>query len=126
MRTAAALAGLLGGVAWIAAFVLDKMDRAGPADIAAGIGLVLLAVAAVAAGAGLVSRSASWLRVVVAICFALLVWSVLQVLSDGINERLVQGLAGLVGAVVGLVVLARKPAPVHASVASRSRGSHAR
>jgi asparagine N-glycosylation enzyme membrane subunit Stt3 len=87
---------------------------------------VLLAVVAVAAGAGLVNRSATWLRVVVAICFALLVWSVLQVLSDGVDERPVQGLAGAVGAVVGLVVLVRKPAPVLAPSGPRSRGSHAR
>lgn len=130
MRTTAALAGLIGGLAWIAAFVLDRMDRAGLAGAVAGVGLVLLAAAAMAAGAGLVSRSATWLRVVVAICFALLAWSVLQVLSDGIGERLVHAAAGLAAAVIASVALSRRPPPSQEPVVQaaghRARGSHAR
>jgi hypothetical protein len=130
VRTAAALAGLVGGLAWIVAFVLDKTDHAGPGDFVAGLGLVLLAVATVAAGAGLVSRSATWLRVIVAICFALLVWSVLQVLSDGIDERLVQAAAGLAAVAIAGAVLSRRPRPVQEPVVQspghRARRTHAR
>jgi hypothetical protein len=130
VRTAAALTGLVGGLAWITALVLDRTGHPGLVGAVAGVGLVLLAVAAVAAGAGLVSRSATWLRVIVALCFALLVWSVLQVLADGIDERLVQAAAGLVAVAVAAVALARRPPPVEESMVRpsghRARGSHSR
>jgi hypothetical protein len=130
VRTAAALAGLSGGLAWIVAFVLDKTDHPGLGGAVAAFGLVLLAVAAVAAGASLVSRSATWLRVVVAICFALLVWSVLQVLAGGLGDRLVQAAAGLAAVAVAVVVLSRRQPTVRESVGHstgrRTRGSHAR
>lgn len=127
MRTAAALAGLLGGLAWIAAYVLDGTDRVGPANAVEVVGLVLLVVATLAAGAGLVSRSATWLRGIVAVCFTLLVGSVLEVLSDGIDERLVQAGAGGVTAIVGIVVLSRRrPPSAQHSGGHRSGGSHAR
>lgn len=117
MRTGAAVAGLLGGLAWLAAYVLDQTDRTGAADAAGWVGLVLLAVAVVGTGAALVSRSATWLRLIVAACFAVLVWSVLQLLGGGTGGSGVDALAGAVAAVVSVVVLAR-PRP--------SAGSHAR
>jgi hypothetical protein len=127
VRTAAALAGLLGGLAWIAAYVLDQRDRVIAANAVELVGLVLLAVATLAAGAGLVSRSATWLRVIVAVCFALLVGSVLQVLSDGIDERLVQAGAGAAAAVVGIVVLSRRrPSSAVHSGGHRAGRSHSR
>ncbi|GAA4740580.1 hypothetical protein GCM10023350_26290 [Nocardioides endophyticus] len=130
MRIGAALAGLVGGLAWIVAFVLDKTDHAGLGDSVAGLGLVPLTVATLAAGAGLVSRSATWLRVIVAVCLALLVWSVLQVLSDGVDERLVQAAAGLAVVAIAGAVLSRRPRPVQEPVVQspghRARRSHVR
>ncbi|MEP9363520.1 hypothetical protein ABLE68_11190 [Nocardioides sp. CN2-186] len=117
MRTGAAAAGLLGGLAWLAAYVLDQTDRAGAADLVGWLGVVLLAVAVVGAGAALVSRSATWLRVVVALCFAALVWSLLALLGGGSGGTGVDALAGAVAAVVSVVVLARRRPSV---------GSHAR
>ena len=127
MRIAAALAGLLGGLAWVVAFVLDQTDRPEALDALEWAGLALLTVAALAAGAGLVSRSATWLRLLIAVCFALLVWSVMQVLFDGFDDRLVQAVAGAVAALVGIGALIRRPqAPVHHPGGHRSGGSHAR
>jgi hypothetical protein len=128
VRTAAALAALLGGLAWVAAYGLDRTDRVGPANAVELAGLVLLVVAALAAGAGLVSRSATWLRVVVSVCFVLLLASVLEVLADGIDERLVQAGAGGLAGIVGIVVLSRgRPAPAPQPGGHRARGgSHAR
>lgn len=127
MRIAAALAGLLGGLAWVVAFVLDQTDRPGALDAFEWAGLALLTVATLAAGAGLVSRSTTWLRLLVAVCFALLVWSVLQVLSDGFDDRLVQAVAGGVAALVSVVALVRRPnVSAHHAGGHRSGGSHAR
>ena len=52
MRTMTAVAGLAGGLCWVGALWV------GP-----------LAVAVLGAGAGLVSRSAVWLRIIAAVCF---------------------------------------------------------
>ena len=117
MRTGAAVAGLLGGLAWLAAYVLDQTDRAAAADVVGWAGVVLLAVAVVGAGAGLVRRSATWLRVVVALCFALLVWSLLALLGGGSGGTGIDAVAGAVAAVVSTVVLGRR---------RPSAGSHAR
>ena len=126
MRTAAVLAGLIGGLAWIVAYVLVQLDQPNAADATGWAGLVLLGVATLAAGAGLVSRSAGWLRVLVAVCFTLLVWSVLQVLAEGADEQVVRAVAGAVAVVVGLVVLARQPARAAEPSGQRSGGAHAR
>ena len=108
---AVAVAGLLGGLCWVLALWVGAL---------AWVGAVLLAVGVLGAGAGLVSRSATWLRVIVAVCFLALVGSVLQVLRDNLDDGGVLAVAGVVAVVVAVVVLGRqRPAR------SRHRGSHA-
>jgi hypothetical protein len=115
MRAAAAAAGLLGGLCWVGAL---------GADVLVWPGAVLFAIAVLGAGAGLVSRSATWLRVVVAVCFLALVGSVLQVLRDNFDDGAVLAVAGVVAIVVAAVVLTRVRA-ARESRAHRHRGSHA-
>ncbi len=128
MRVPAAVAGLLGGLCWVGAYVADAADTgAGLVDGLTWAGLVLLAGATLAGGAGLVSRGATWLRVIVAVCFALLAGSVLAVVREGGDPVTVDAVFGAGAAVVAAVVLARgrrtesTPPP-----ARRNRGSHAR
>lgn len=125
MRIAAVIAGLLGGLAWIAAYLLDRGAWSELVDPLTWAGLVLLGLATLGAGAGLVSRSAPWLRGLVAICFTLLAGSLLAVLHDAGDDRTLDALVGLVAMVVSIGVLARRPARPAAS-ARRPGGSHAR
>jgi len=111
MRAVAAGAGLLGGLCWVGALW---------ADVLAWPGAVLLALAVLGAGAGLVSRSAVWLRVIVAVCFLALVASVLEVLRENLDDQAVLAAAGAAAFVVAALALARRP-----ERESRHRGSHA-
>lgn len=113
MRAVAAMAGLLGGLCWVGALWVDVL---------APVGAVLLAVGVLGAGAGLVSRSAIWLRLVVAVCFLALVGSVLEVLRDNVEQDAVLVAAGVVALIAGTVALSRRPV---AASESRSRGAHA-
>ncbi len=115
MRTAAATAGLLGGLCWVGALWADAL---------VWVGGVLLGLAVLCAGAALVSRSAVWLRVIVAVCFLALVGSVFQVLRDNVDETLVLTVAGVVAVIASVAALSRRPAPP-AHHHSRSRGAHA-
>ena len=108
LRIAAALTGLVGGLTWIAALVFEQTSGSGLiADVLTWAGLFLLGIATLGAGASLVSRSATWLRVIVAVCFAVLVWSVLQLLADSFDGATVYAVFGGVAVVVAVVVLAR-------------------
>ena len=117
LRFAAALAGLVGGLAWITVLVFDRASGRGVVvDALAWIGLFLLVIATLGAGASLVSRSAVWLRVLVAVCFAALAGSVLELLSESYDDLVVYAVFGAVAVVVSVVALARS---------ERSRGGHA-
>ena len=133
MRVPAAVAGSLGGLCWLAAYVADRVDAgAGLVDGLTWAGVALLTIAVLAAGAGLVSSSATWLRFVVAVCFAALVGSVLLVLREGGDPLLVDAVFGAAVLLVSIVALvrARRARPAEAAAAPpssrRSRGSHAR
>jgi hypothetical protein len=126
VRILAPLAGLVGGLAWMGAFVLEQVDRTALADAVDVLGLVLLLGAAVAAGASLVIRTTTWLRAIVGVCFALLAWSVVQLVAGGVDEALVHALAGAVAAVVAIAALTRRSARATEPSGHRSRGAHAR
>lgn len=127
MRMPVAVAGLLGGVCWLGAYLVDATSGGGIVDALTWAGLALLAIAVLGAGAGLVSRSASWLRVIVAVCFAALVWSVLEVLRDSVDQLAVYAVFGVVAGVVAVVVLAcRRPATAQPAGHRATGGSHAR
>ena len=83
-----ALAALVGGALWLLAW-------AGPGPLAWWPGAALLALAAVALGAGLVDRGAAPLRLVVGVCLAVLCVALLAVV-------------GAITAALGALVLARE------------------
>ena len=118
---AAALTGLVGGLAWISVLVLDRADAGATLiDTLTWLGAFLLAVATLVAGASLVSRSATWLRVVVAVCFTVLVGSLVSLVTGTADDQVTYAAFGALALVVSVVVLART---------ERTRapaGSHAR
>jgi uncharacterized membrane protein AbrB (regulator of aidB expression) len=122
------LAGIVGGLGWVARAVLDTGD--GPSGAIHALhyaGLALLVIALLGIGAGLVSGLLA-LRVVVAICLLALAWAVVSFLHTQYSDRLADGvLGGLMAAYCAVGLLTRRshdhgdepPAP------RRSRGSHA-
>jgi hypothetical protein len=125
-HTLARWSGLVGGLCWLVRFVVDLAGSGtgGLADVLYWFGLVLLAVARAATGAGLVSRSAVWLRTIVAVAFPLLVWSVLEVLHPAGNPRAIDGVFGLV--MVGVSAAGLRTARPAGRPRSRSAGAHSR
>src|SRR6478609_75670 len=105
--TLARLAGLVGGLCWVARFVVGGE---------------------VAAGGGLVSTSATWLRAIVGVAFPLLVWSVLEVLHQNGNATTIDAVVGLVVAVVAATQLVRSkpPKPPTSSRSAKPRGGERR
>ncbi len=129
LRVLAAVVGVLGGGCWVARWVADDPTWGVRAHWA-GLGLLALALAVV--GAGLVSRSALWLRVIVAVAFPALVWSVYTVVRGSGDGLALDGAVGAVAVVWSLVVLllalrtrggGGDPAP---KPVKRKPGSHAR
>ncbi|NYD40573.1 hypothetical protein [Nocardioides panaciterrulae] len=108
-HTLTRLAGLVGGLCWLARLLLDLAGHG--AGAAAGAlywtGSLLVAVALIGAGAALVSSSASWLRAIVGVAFPLLVWSVLGVLHNAGHPQTIDGVAGLLVAGTAAAGLAR-------------------
>jgi hypothetical protein len=124
LRTLALLAGVLGGLAWAARSVLDLAGSGGgPVDALYWVGLVLLAAGLAALGTDLVSKSAVWLRAIVAVAFPALVWSVLEAFDPGTDPSVVDGLAGLV---VGVIAYRELRKARQARRPKRRAGSHAR
>jgi hypothetical protein len=126
LHTLARGSGLVGGLCWLVLLGLDRGGSAagGVADLLHGAGLVLLALALAAAGAGLVSGGASWLRAIVAVALPLLVWSVLEVLHPAGDPEVIDGAFGLVMVVVSVLGLVR--GRHHGEQRGRSAGAHAR
>jgi hypothetical protein len=103
-RTLARLCGLLGGVVWVVRWLLPDPGEA-VLGASYGGGLALLAIGLV--GAGVAMAGTAWLRVVVAVCFPLLAWSVLMVLHEIGDDVRVDGLVGVVAVVVWVPALRR-------------------
>ena len=119
----ARVTGLLGGLCWVARAVLDGLDAPSEAiDALHWGGLALIAISLVGLGAELVSSSATWLRVIVAICVPLLVWSVLEAVRQGVADRWVEGGFGALLAVYCVVGLAR----ARPQRTRRTHGSHSK
>ena len=99
-----ALAALVGGALWLLAW-------AGLGPFAWWPGAVLLGLAAVAVGAGLVDRGAAPLRLVVGVCLAVLCVALLAVvggLAGAGGSEAVDGVVGAVAAAVGALLLGRE------------------
>ena len=119
-RSIALTAGLLGGICWVLRLFLD-------ADPLAWAGSGLLLVAAGLLGAGM-SRL-PWLAAISGLGAAALWWSLVELLRDLAEVRLIEGVLGAaVSLVVGLAVLASgrgsDPAPQARHAATAPRGNH--
>ena len=126
LRVLAAVVGVLGGGCWVARWIAGD-----PAwgDAAHWAGLGLLAVALAVVGAGLVSRSALWLRAIVAVAFPVLVWSVYTVVrgsGDGVGLDGALGAVAMLWSVVVLALTLRGRSEAPDRPARRKPGSHAR
>jgi hypothetical protein len=99
-RTLVRIAGVLGGLCWVGQAVVNDYDAASAAANALYWGgAALILVALVGLGAGLVS-GAAWLRLIVGLCFPLLVWSILEILRAEASDDIVNGGLGLALALV--------------------------
>jgi hypothetical protein len=129
LRVLALVTGLLGGGCWVARWGTDLAGSAPTwTDTVYWVGLGLLGLALACAGGGLVSRSALWLRLIVALAFPLLVWSVYAVVKGDDDAVMLDGVLGTV-AIVGslaLFALAGRHAAADAPPPRRGHGSHAR
>ncbi len=127
LRVLTAVAGLLGGACWVARWGADLAgSEPGWSDGAYLAGLALIGLALAGVGAGLVSRSAIWLRMIVAIACPLLVWSVYAVVKGEGDAITLDGGVGVAAMLLSIVALFRarrtRAAGLHPH---RSRGSHA-
>ena len=101
-RTAACLAGVLGGLCWVARYVLSATDlvaaggQVGTALRWAGATWLLLAV--ISAGARLARASAVWLRVVLGVAVVLLAFIALSLLYPATGRLLGDAIFGAVSA----------------------------
>lgn len=125
LRILAAVAGLLGGLCWAARWAADLASgESAWSEQAHLAGLVLLGLALAGVGAGLVSRSAPWLRVLVAIAFPALVWSVYSVVKGDGTSVVLDGVIGACASVmsaVTLVVSRRRTRTARGRAGSHSR-----
>ena len=121
------VAAALGGVVWLARWLMDASLGDGASTSLLWLGTALVALALAVAGAGLVSSSAPPLRALVAIAFPLLVWSVVEFFRPT-DDALFVGLLGAVGLLAGVVGVVRsRPEPRERPRRARARraGSHA-
>ena len=99
-RTLVRLAGVLGGLCWVAqAAVNDYHAASAAANALYWGGAALLLIALVGLGAGLVS-GAPWLRLIVGLCVPLLVWSIIEVMRAETSDDIVDGGLGLALALI--------------------------
>lgn len=122
----ARVSGLLGGACWVARMLLDRGGGGGgTVDALYWAGLALLFVALYGLGTTLVSKGTVWLQAIVGVAFALLVWSVVEVVHSAGDPLVIDAVVGVLIAGVSLVALGRsggrdeKPPRRHA-------GAHAR
>jgi hypothetical protein len=124
------VAGVLGGVAWLAGAVVDRTDGAEAlVNTLHWGGSALILIALLGIGAGLVSGLLA-LRVVVAACLAALAWAVVEWLHSALPDPYVDGAAGVVLALYCLASLRRRRRLAREHVGPRTTrarrtGSHA-
>lgn len=127
LRVLALVAGLLGGACWVARWGADLAGNAPTwSEQVYWVGLGLLGLALACAGGGLVSRSAIWLRLIVAAALPLLVWSVYAVVKGDEEAIMLDGVLGAVAIVGSLGLYALTGRDAAAAESKRRPGSHAR
>lgn len=115
LRTASCLTGLLGGGVWVARTVVGE-DPA----LVYWVGLALLGVAFATAGASLVKKGTWWLRLIVAVAFPALVWSIYAAIRPATDALAMDAVSGGLAVLFFVVLWWASPAP------PRTHGSHAR
>lgn len=127
LRVIVAAAALLGGLCWASRWVAELATGADPGwgEQVHLAGLVLLGLGLAGAGAGLVSSSAAWLRVIVAIALPVLVWSVWSVMSGESGSLVLDGVVGVAATLAGAAGLVAARRAGRAGRRSH-HGSHAR
>lgn len=126
VRVTALIAAVLGGLCWVARWGADLAGNGpGWGEAAHWAGLVLLGLAVAVVGAGLVSRSATWLRLIVGIAVPLLVWSVYAVIKGESDAIALDGVLGILAVVLAvLLMLAGGSSPEREDPHRRGHGSH--
>ncbi len=111
LRRVAQLSGLVGGIAWVAAYFLSSGGTA--ADALLWVGGLLLTVALFGLGLMLVKSDFLLLRVFVAIALPTLVWGVVALVLDGASDRpLVEAVFGaILGLISGIQLTRRRHEP---------------
>jgi hypothetical protein len=102
VRPLARVCGVLGGLCWVARWVL----RGGTTgDALQWAGLLLLFVGMFGLGTALVNKGAVWLQVIVGVAFPLLVWSVVEVFHASGDPVVINAVVGvLIAAACGLAL----------------------
>ena len=127
LRVLSLIAGLLGGACWVARWGADLAGSTpGWSDTVYWVGLGLLRVALACVRGALVSRSAVWLRVIVAVAFPLLVWSVYVVVKGDSDAVTLDGVLGSVAIVASVALYAFTGKNHDEPVERRRPGTHAR
>ena len=102
VRPLARACGLLGGLCWVARWVLGGGTVG---DALQWVGLLLLFVGLFGLGTALVNKGEVWLQVIVGVALPLLVWSVVEVLHASGDPVVINAVAGvLIAAACGLVL----------------------
>lgn len=117
-------AAVLGGLLWVGRWLADPVVGDGVSGVLHWAGLACFAAALAGAGAGLVSDSATPLRLLVAIAVPVLVWSVVEVLRP-VGDLLLDAVLGAAGLTVGLARLVRDRPPPRPRSRSHRAGAHA-
>jgi hypothetical protein len=111
LRRSAEVAGLVGGLAWVAAYFLD--DGGGFESVVVWLGAALLTLALFALGLLLVRSDVLALRVFVALALPTLVWGVFGIVHQSAsNPQVVDAVFGAVVGLVSALRLGRHPSGV--------------
>lgn len=132
-RVIASLFGLAGGAAWVTGFLLERGGTARDEisiQALSWTGLGVLVLAASAAGIALVHTGPVWLRIVVAVCFPVLAWAVVETVRQSAGDAVTEGITGVLVFGLSLLTLARAGARPRsrdaAPTAPRRASSHRR
>ena len=105
VRPLARICGVIGGVCWLARWLLGDGVMA---DVLQWAGLLLLFVGMFGLGTALVGKGEVWLQVIVGVAFPLLVWSVVEVLHASGDPVAINAVAGVLIGVACFLALGSK------------------
>ncbi|CAN5645034.1 hypothetical protein BH11ACT8_BH11ACT8_24040 [soil metagenome] len=115
MRPVVLTAALLGGMVWVADLFVDRVALS-------VTGAVLLGASVLFWGAGLVRQA--WLAAITGAGAVILAWSILSLLRDAADDRVLEGVLGGLASLLVAVGVARGPREARASATGRTAGNH--